>query len=198
VLRRLVAVLRQQYLGLLALFVALGGVSYAAATGAIDSREIKNNAVRSADVKNRSLLARDFKRGQLPAGPTGAPGPPGEPGAPGSARAYAHVEAESCASNNPGATCAATLAKGVTSIVRHDSAGSYCVTAPGLSPTSTPALATVDVGSDISGAQVTAETDLGNTECGPNGFRVVTLASFPSISNGPSERGDLSFTILIP
>ena len=64
-----------------AVFVALGGTSYAVATGSIDSREIKNNTVRSKDVRNRSLLATDFKAGQLPAGPqgdTGATGPPGE------------------------------------------------------------------------------------------------------------------------
>lgn len=83
-------------LSLLALFVALGGTSYAVATGSIDSREIKNNSVRGTDVRNqtltgrdardRSLLADDFARGQLPAGPrgsTGPAGPPGRAGAPG-------------------------------------------------------------------------------------------------------------------
>ena len=62
-----------------ALFLTLGGTSYAVASGSIDSREIKNNTVRSkdmrnndirsSDVRNRSLLARDFKQGQLPGGP---------------------------------------------------------------------------------------------------------------------------------
>ena len=62
-----------------ALFMTLGGTSYAVATGSIDSREIKNNTVRSKDVRNNeirsrdvrngSLLTRDFKQGQLPAGP---------------------------------------------------------------------------------------------------------------------------------
>jgi hypothetical protein len=73
-----------------AVFVALGGTSYAVATGSIDSREIKNNSVRSKDIRNngilsrdvrdRSLLAKDFKSGQLPAGPTGKDGPPGKDG----------------------------------------------------------------------------------------------------------------------
>ena len=49
----------------LALFVALGGTSYAVATGAIGSREIKNNSVRSKDVRNGSLTSRDIKRGSL-------------------------------------------------------------------------------------------------------------------------------------
>lgn len=85
--------LRQQYAGFLALFIVLGGTSYAVATGSIDSREIKNNTVRSkdirnnqvssGDVRNSSLLARDFRPGQLPAGPrgsTGATGPRGPAG----------------------------------------------------------------------------------------------------------------------
>jgi len=43
-----------------ALFVALGGVSYAAAT--IGSAEIKNNSVRSKDVKNGDLRGKDLKK----------------------------------------------------------------------------------------------------------------------------------------
>lgn len=87
---------------LIALFVALGGTSYAIAVGGIGSRELRNNSVRSVDVKNNdvrgtdvrdgSLLTKDFKVGQLPAGaqgaagsqgPTGAPGAKGDNGAPG-------------------------------------------------------------------------------------------------------------------
>jgi hypothetical protein len=42
-----------------ALFVALGGVGYAATT--IGSEEIRNNGVQSVDVKNDDLLSRDIK-----------------------------------------------------------------------------------------------------------------------------------------
>ena len=45
--------------------------------------QLKANAVVSAKVKNGSLLAADFKRGQLPAGPTGPAGAPGAAGAAG-------------------------------------------------------------------------------------------------------------------
>ena len=38
----------------IALFVALGGTGYAAATGSIDTREIKNSTIRGKDVKNRA------------------------------------------------------------------------------------------------------------------------------------------------
>ena len=92
--------LRQQYLGLLALFVALGGTSYAVATGSVDSREIKNNSIgttdirnnslRGGDVRNRSLTERDLKLGTLPAG---ARGPAGPAGPAGSARGYARFDA---------------------------------------------------------------------------------------------------------
>jgi hypothetical protein len=95
-----------------ALFVALGGTSYAVSTGSIDSREIRNETVRSKDIRNSqvrsvdirnddvrsrdvrdgSLLADDFGPGQLPAGlqgqtgargPAGAQGPVGPQGVPG-------------------------------------------------------------------------------------------------------------------
>jgi hypothetical protein len=45
---------------LIALFSSLGGVSYAVATGSIDSREIRNNSVRGKDVRNGTLSSRDL------------------------------------------------------------------------------------------------------------------------------------------
>ncbi len=85
----------------LALFVALGGSSYAAlrvssgqiADNGVRSKDIRNNDVRgrdirrgtlgSSDVADGSLRAEDFKAGELPAGPRGATGAPGEAGAQG-------------------------------------------------------------------------------------------------------------------
>jgi hypothetical protein len=49
----------------IALFIALGGTSYAVATGSIDSREIKNNSVRGADVRNSSLTGADVRNNRL-------------------------------------------------------------------------------------------------------------------------------------
>jgi hypothetical protein len=77
---------------LIALFVALGGSSYAAlkVTGknvknnSLTSADIRNNSLKSRDVKNRSLRSADFAAGQLPQGPkgdTGPQGPKGDPGA---------------------------------------------------------------------------------------------------------------------
>ena len=82
----------------LALFVALGGSSYAAvqlskksvkskhiARSAVTAAKIKNNAVTSGKVKDGSLLSLDFAAGQLPAGPQGPPGPQGAKGETGAA-----------------------------------------------------------------------------------------------------------------
>jgi hypothetical protein len=65
-------------LALAALFIALGGSSYAAV-------KLKANSVTSRTVKDGSLLRRDFKAGVLPAasrvvGTTGAAGPAGPQG----------------------------------------------------------------------------------------------------------------------
>jgi len=50
---------------LLALFVSLSGVSYGVATGFIDSREIKNNEVRSIDIRNNQIRSRDIRNNEV-------------------------------------------------------------------------------------------------------------------------------------
>jgi len=77
----------------MALIVALGGTSYAAITlprnsvgtkqlkpRAVARSDIRANAVTSAKVRNGSLLSKDFKAGQIPAGPAGPAGAPGPVG----------------------------------------------------------------------------------------------------------------------
>jgi Collagen triple helix repeat (20 copies) len=81
-----------------AVFIALGGSSYAAVTitgsqiqnNTVTTKDLRNNSVHgkdirrgtitSSDVRDYSLLARDFKAGQLPPGPRGEPGPVGAAG----------------------------------------------------------------------------------------------------------------------
>lgn len=53
---------------LVALFVALGGVSYGVAVGFVDSRDIKNNTVRSKDVRNGTLTGSDVKHDGIGSG----------------------------------------------------------------------------------------------------------------------------------
>ena len=48
---------------LLALFVALGGTSYAVAT--IGTSQVRNNSLRGKDVRNGTLTSRDVKKGSL-------------------------------------------------------------------------------------------------------------------------------------
>jgi hypothetical protein len=80
--------LRRHHVALLALFVALGGTSYAAVKlprNSVGTPQIKKNAVTGAKVKDRSLMAADFAAGQLPAGARGEPGAQGATGPAGAA-----------------------------------------------------------------------------------------------------------------
>ena len=49
----------------LALFVSLSGVSYGVATDFIDSREIKNNEVRSVDIRNNEIRTKDLRNNEV-------------------------------------------------------------------------------------------------------------------------------------
>src|ERR1700678_2850677 len=84
-------------LAAVALFVALGGASYAAVLvlkpggvttadlhkGAVTNSKLANGAVTAAKVKKHSLLGSDFASGQLPRGAPGASGRAGVTGAAG-------------------------------------------------------------------------------------------------------------------
>jgi hypothetical protein len=50
---------------MVALFVSLSGVSYGVATGFIDSREIRNNTVRSTDLRNNSARSVDIRNNDI-------------------------------------------------------------------------------------------------------------------------------------
>jgi hypothetical protein len=111
VLAQLSSYVRKHHLAFLALFIALSGTAYAATLprNSVGTAQLKRNAVTSKKVKDRSLLAKDFKRGQLPAGARGAQGPQGiqgPQGAPGATnvtvRVGPEVAATSTASCNSG------------------------------------------------------------------------------------------------
>jgi len=83
-------------ISVVALFIALGGTSYAAVTlarnsvgtpqlknAAVTSAKLADGAVTASKVKDGSLTAKDFAAGTLLTGPPGDDGPPGQDGAPG-------------------------------------------------------------------------------------------------------------------
>lgn len=84
IVRRGAAHARRNTVAYIALTMAMGGTSYAAAElphDSVGSAQIRTSAVRSSDVKDGELRARDFRAGELPAGPAGPAGPQG-PGGP--------------------------------------------------------------------------------------------------------------------
>jgi hypothetical protein len=92
-----------------ALFLALGGTSYAAVrlpagsvgtkelhSGAVTKTKLHRGAVTSAVVQDHTLKAADFARGQLTAGPRGDAGPKGDKGDPGPTMGVAGKDAGCC------------------------------------------------------------------------------------------------------
>jgi hypothetical protein len=145
-------------------------------TGALTGTDVANNSLKGADIDESTLDIGD------------------------AARAYAVVNPATC-TGTPG-TCTAEESKGISSVTR-DFTGQYCVTAPGIDATVTPAAVTVDV-------LDTAEPD-GNASamanegsgCGASGqgFRVVTdrQPNTSATTVGPADvANDVAFTIVIP
>jgi hypothetical protein len=76
--------LRANAVAYLAIFVALGGTSYAAITipnNSVGNKQLKKDAVDSKKVKNSSLTPDDVKAGQAATGPPGIEGALGAQGA---------------------------------------------------------------------------------------------------------------------
>jgi hypothetical protein len=103
--------LRRNAVAYLALFVALAGTSFAAATvitgkdvknSSLTGKDVKNSSLTGTDVKNKSLAPADFNGSvQGPKGDTGAKGEQGIQGIQGvqgvpgdSVLSYAHINAD--------------------------------------------------------------------------------------------------------
>jgi hypothetical protein len=195
----MLAYLRSNAIALLALFVAIGGTSYAATqlpAGSVGTKQLRNGAVTAAKVRKGSLLARDFKAGQLPRGPqglAGAQGPPGQqgskgdpgtPGSPGTARAYALVNTgPGFVGPHPGFT-------DVTKV----NPGFYCLTpAAGTAPSQYPAVVTADFGTSPNSV-VFAEFDFSGNQCSAGQYEVRTFNATPS----PPALTYEGFSIVVP
>jgi hypothetical protein len=154
-------------LSLVALFVALGGTSYAAFAlpkNSVGSAQIINRSVRTADLSRAAVAALRGDRG--PGGAAGPQGPAGPQGAAGTARAYAEVDP-----TTPSLVTART--KNFSAVTLKDD-GEYCLTpATGIDPGAVPIATSEDfdrsstdgfvmvVGSapDCSAGQLEIETD---------------------------------------
>jgi hypothetical protein len=195
--------LRSNAIALVALFVALGGTSYAAMNlpaNSVGTKQLRAGAVTAKKVRAGSLLAIDFKAGQLPRGPQGTPGiqgspgqqgqkgdpgQPGTPGAPGTARAYALVNvAAQFVGPHPGFTAASQGA----------SAGFFCLTpAAGIDATQYRAVVTGEHGTSPNQI-VLAELDIGLGQCAAGQYEVRTF----NASVSPPTLAYEGFTIVVP
>lgn len=197
---RLLRVRHSTAVAYLALFVALGGTSYAAIKlpgNSVGAKQIKGSAVGSAEVRDSSLRSRDFAPGLDLRGATGAAGPvgpAGAPGAAGTARAYARLLAGTCDIGT--GVCPLDKATGVTAM-RRVAVGRYCITAPGISSSTTPASVTVDYFYTATPESL-AEALLadGSSGCSDGEFGVNTKR--PSNFSGDAFVNNVSFTIVIP
>ena len=110
---------RRHHVGLLALFLALGGTSYAAVKlprNSVGTAQIKNHAVTTSKLSTATVKALKGAKGATgatgPAGANGANGAKGDPGAP--ATFSAAVAANSNTSGLAGGTATAVPAASVT------------------------------------------------------------------------------------
>lgn len=167
-------------IALIALFVALGGTSFAAPAreaahhlisgksikhNSIGSADIQNNSLTTSDVRNHSLLAKDFKAGQLPRGATGAKGDKGDQGIPGSAIAYATVSDDNRV--DPARSSGVTTAN-----VSQGDPTTVCFN--GLPFTPHLAVANVSAGAGVDGGESLRTSTQGTTDCPGNEQVAVT------------------------
>ncbi|MDQ6822409.1 MAG: hypothetical protein M3076_19090 [Actinomycetota bacterium] len=187
--------IRSNIIALVALFVALGGTSYAAIAlpaGSVGTKQLRNGAVTAAKVRKGSLLAKDFQSGQLPQGPQGSQGPQGpqgNPGPAGTARAYALVD--SSGSFEP------SVAHPGFTDVSSPAIGFYCLTpAAGISPAQSPAVATADWNLSPDGPSMALyrSTTVGSPICSPSQYEVVTYNMHAS----PPAVAAEAFAVIVP
>jgi hypothetical protein len=196
----------------LALFIALGGSSYAAislsnnsvkskhiAKGAVKRSDIAKNAVNTSKVADASLLATDFASGQLPGGPKGDKGDKGDPGqegAPGAARAYAFGGGDLCPGTAPPfVACPVVRGKGVAYIVKV-ATGVYCVGVTGIDAAAPDSVAIVTAATGSTASQWVARWRSQNSACVSSEFEVSTIIQGTISARNSTDTG--SVTVAAP
>ena len=157
------------FVSLIALFVALGGTSYAAvtlATHSVTGSKIAPNAVTLSKIKTHAVSQSKLRPGAVspsklspsvkkslaaggPTGPTGAAGPTGAQGSQGTALAYGTFTAD-------GGVRAGSASNLTGLQVSNPAAGVYCLS--GLTATVKNVSATLDATGAAAGATVAATT----------------------------------------
>jgi hypothetical protein len=176
----------------LALLVALGGTGYAA------SLALPRNSVTTVQVKDYSLLARDFKRGQLPRGPQGPTGPQGQTGPQGPAGPAGSAGAANVkwALVRPNGSVAAQ--SGGISVGAHPSAGNFIVNFGGA-VTGKAILASGAYNNDASdqrGETTAGPCGTGEDRTCPTGFNTTSYVFVQTRSNSGTP-ADHSFYVAV-
>jgi hypothetical protein len=185
----------------LALFVALGGGAYAAT-------KLPKNSVTTTQVKNGTLLTKDFKKGQLKAGPkgaagvqgdqgvrgltgftgaagtagvNGAPGAKGDAGVDGSAKAHAFVTSQGGVGPGSKGIATSNITAPANNVVPHEF-GEYCIT--GLAFTPRTAIVQPDILSNNGNQNPIAEVQTPNDGTGncPGSDQVYVRIAYETIT----------------
>jgi hypothetical protein len=164
-----------------AMVVALIALAFATVGTAAATSVIVNDGAQSAK------KAKKGPRG--PAGPKGPAGANGTNGTDGTARAYARID-NPCATSS---TCVIDHAKGISGARHTSTGGLYCITAPGIAPSTTTHVAAVDSGD--TGANVGEAQAMPNSNgaaCNSGEFEVQTTRG------GAGNATNVAFYIMIP
>src|SRR6266576_4783010 len=175
-----------------ALLIALGGTGYAAV------QALPRNSVTTVQVKDFSLLARDFKRGQLPRGAQGLPGPAGGvgPAGPQGPAGPAGTANMKWALVRPNGSVAAQ--SGGISVGAHPSAGNYLVNL-GSAATGKAVVATGAYNNDASdhrGETTAGPCGTGEDRTCPTGFNTTNYVFVQTRSNAGTP-ADHSFYLVV-
>lgn len=209
---------RRHHLGLLALFAALGGTSYAALSlprNSVGAKQLRPAAVTGAKVRRhaislsklspaavRALAGAGGPRGDTgpagPTGPTGAPGPGGPAGATGpagpagGALGYAYVKPANGVGSSPSFDAART--SGFTAVTFSNSTKVYCLTAV-ADAQAHPAVVSAVYSSGFAGIPTFAQTlTPADSGCSASQYGV-QVASIQSGTATPVA--NVAFTILV-
>jgi hypothetical protein len=158
------------------------------ALGLIAALAIATPALGLSKNIRKAIKAEVAKQIANAKGPAGTNGTNGTNGAPGTARAYAYIRAGATCTGADPAPCSFDHDKGISAVTRV-STGTYCVTAPGISSGSTPAVVSPESLSSTPSPLVM--TDVAG--CSGAGFSVFTYAA-----SVPNAVNTVAFTIVIP